>query len=87
MTAGTDAKFTCTGTTDFNEVLNLGLYWEKDGKKITLNDQKMTQNFQDNSLTISGTISKDSGFYTCVVSDGLSIAKASAILTVKGRFA
>jgi len=53
--------------------------------KITTNDQSMIQNFQDSSLTISGTISRDSGFYTCVVTDGLSIAKASAILTVKGQ--
>lgn len=85
VNAGSDAKFTCTGTTDFNEVLNLGVTWQKDGKNITTNDQRMTQNFQDNSLTISGTISRDSGFYTCVVQDSLSVATASAILTVKDK--
>ncbi|OWF36510.1 Neuroglian [Mizuhopecten yessoensis] len=85
VSAGSDAKFTCTGTTDFHEVLNLGVTWQKDGKNITTNDQRMTQNFQDNSLTISGTISRDSGFYTCVVRDSLSVATASAILTVKDK--
>lgn len=45
----------------------------------------MTQNFQDNSLTISGTIARDSGTYTCVVSNGLDNATAGAILTVKGN--
>ena len=45
----------------------------------------MTTNVQDNSLTISGTISRDSGFYTCVVTNGLDEERASAILTVKGK--
>ena len=44
----------------------------------------MTTNVQDNSLTISGTISRDSGFYTCVVTNGLDEETAFAILTVKG---
>ena len=63
----------------------LRVYWLKDGKEITTNDQRMTTNVQDNSLTISGTISRDSGFYTCVVTNGLDEARASAILTVKGN--
>ena len=46
----------------------------------------MTTNVQDNSLTISGTISRDSGFYTCVVTNGLDEERASAILTVKGNW-
>ena len=83
--AGTDAKFTCSGTTDFEEVSKLRVYWLKDGKEITTNDQRMTTNVQDNSLTISGTISRDSGFYTCVVTNGLDEERASAILTVKDR--
>lgn len=83
-TAGTDAKFTCSGTTDFEEVANLQVLWLKDGKEITTNDQRMTTNVQDNSLTISGTISRDSGLYTCVVTNGLDSETASAILTVKG---
>lgn len=82
--ADTDAKFTCSGTTDFEEVANLRVYWLKDGKEITTNDQRMTTNVQDNSLTISGTISRDSGLYTCVVTNGLDQETASAILTVKG---
>ncbi|KAJ8301648.1 hypothetical protein KUTeg_020635 [Tegillarca granosa] len=83
--AGKDGKFTCSGTTDFAEVEHLHIYWRKDGKTITSNDQRMTQNFQDNSLTISGTIARDSGVYTCVVTNGLDQATASAILTVKDR--
>ena len=83
--AGNDAKFTCSGTTDFNEVHNLRLYWLKDGKETASNDQRMTQNFQDNSLTISGTVPIDSGTYTCVVTNGLDNATAGAILTVKGE--
>ena len=85
MTAGSDAKFTCSGTTDFAEIKNLKVSWLKDNKPITTNDQRMTQNFQDNSLTISGTIARDSGTYTCVVSNGLDNATAGAILTVKGN--
>ena len=85
VTAGSDAKFTCSGTTDFAEIKNLKVSWLKDNKPITTNDQRMTQNFQDNSLTISGTIARDSGTYTCVVSNGLDNATAGAILTVKGN--
>ena len=32
--AGTEAKFTCTGTTDPEEVQNLEINWEKDGDPI-----------------------------------------------------
>ncbi|XP_048738673.2 neuroglian-like isoform X2 [Ostrea edulis] len=84
-TAGSDAKFTCSGTTDFAEIKNLRISWLKDNKPITTNDQRMTQNFQDSSLTISGTIARDSGTYTCVVSNGLDNATAGAILTVKDK--
>ncbi len=31
---GTEAKFTCTATTDPDEVDNLRLYWRKDGVEI-----------------------------------------------------
>ncbi|XP_071147603.1 neuroglian-like isoform X2 [Mytilus edulis] len=83
--AGTDAKFTCSGTTDFEEVSKLRVYWMKDRKEITQSNQRMTTNVQDNSLTISGTISRDSGFYTCVITNELDKQEASAILTVKDR--
>lgn len=56
----------------------------KDRKEITQSNQRMTTNVQDNSLTISGTISRDSGFYTCVITNELDKQEASAILTVKG---
>ncbi len=31
---GTEAKFTCTATTDPEEIQNLRLYWMKDGTEI-----------------------------------------------------
>ncbi|XP_055958104.1 neuroglian isoform X1 [Patella vulgata] len=83
--AGNDAKFTCSGTTDPEEVHNLEILWEKDNKPITPNDQRMTTNNQDNSLTISGTITRDSGTYTCIATNGLDNARKAAMLTVKDR--
>ncbi|XP_012943169.1 neuroglian isoform X3 [Aplysia californica] len=85
VNAGKDGKFTCSGTTDPEEVNNLRIVWYKDGKPITANDQRMTTNNQDNSLTISGTIVRDSGTYTCVATNGLDQSSASAVLTVKDR--
>ena len=83
--AGTDAKFTCAGTTDPMEVSKLTITWLKDNKPITTGEQRMAQNFQDNSLTISGITIRDAGRYTCVASNGLDEAKASAMLTVRGK--
>lgn len=85
MNAGWDAKFTCSGTTDFEEVASLRVYWMKDSKDISTANQRMTTNVQDNSLTISGTIARDSGLYTCVVTNDLDRQTSSAILTVKGN--
>ena len=85
VNAGNDGKLTCTGTTDPEEVNNLRLIWYKDGKEITSDDQRMNKNYQDNSLTISGTIVRDSGTYTCEATNGLDSAKASAVLTIKDR--
>lgn len=84
VTAGQNAKFSCSGSTDFNEAKTMLTYWEKDDTRVYNNEQRMTQNVQDNSLTISGTIIRDSGVYTCVVTNGLDEARAYAILTVKG---
>ncbi|XP_059166690.1 neuroglian-like isoform X2 [Physella acuta] len=81
--AGKDAKFTCSATTDPEEVVHLRMLWMKDGKPITANDQRMTTNRQDNSLTISGTIMRDSGTYTCIATNGLDNSTASAVLIVK----
>ncbi|XP_041379387.1 neuroglian-like [Gigantopelta aegis] len=83
--AGLDAKFTCSGTTDPEEVGNLRILWQKDNKDITANDQRMTTNKQDNSLTISGTIVRDSGTYTCIATNRLDNSTWSAMLTVKDR--
>ncbi|WAR25594.1 NRG-like protein [Mya arenaria] len=83
--AGRDAKFTCSGSTDFDEAGNMLVYWEKDGKQMSTNEHRMTQNFQDNSLTIAGAIVRDSGVYTCVITNGLDEDRAFAFLTVKDR--
>ena len=83
--AGYNAKFTCSGSTDFDETRNMKVTWEKDGKPVSTNEQRMSQNFYDNSLTISGTIVRDSGVYTCVISNQLDEDRAYAILTVKGN--
>ncbi|GFO23158.1 neuronal cell adhesion molecule, partial [Plakobranchus ocellatus] len=83
--ANSDAKFTCSGTTDPEEVNNLRIVWLKDGKEITTKDQRMTTNIQDSSLTISGTITRDSGTYTCIATNGLDNSSHSALLTVKDR--
>lgn len=59
--------------------------WLKDNKEISAVVQRMTTNKQDNSLTISGTIVRDSGSYTCVATNGLDQEEASAMLTVRGE--
>ncbi len=48
--------------------------------------QRAFQNDLDNSLTISGTIELDTGKYTCVATNGLDEAEASAQLVVQGQF-
>ncbi|KAK7102380.1 neuroglian-like isoform X2 [Littorina saxatilis] len=85
VNAGYDAKFTCSGTTDPEEVEKLQIKWLKDNKEISSVVQRMTTNIQDNSLTISGTIVRDSGSYTCIATNGLDAAEASAMLTVKDK--
>lgn len=82
--AGNDAKFTCSGSTDFDEAGNLQVYWEKDDKVVSTSENRMTLNYQDNSLTIAGTIVRDSGIYACVITNGLDEDRAYAFLTVKG---
>ena len=61
------------------------VHWEKDDKRISTTENRMTQNYQDNSLTISGTIVRDSGVYTCVITNGLDEDRSYAFLTVKGK--
>ena len=83
----TEAKFTCTATTDPEEVNSLRIEWNKDGERIDyLVAQRMFKNEMDNSLTISGTISLDTGKYTCVAINGLDQDEASAQLVVQGMF-
>ena len=82
----TEAKFTCTGTTDPEEVENLKITWKKDNQTINYEmAQRVFQNAIDNSVTISGSQYLDTGKYTCVVSNGLDSAEASAQLIVQGR--
>lgn len=83
---GTEAKFTCTATTDPEEVATLEIQWQKDGQTIDYTlAQRVFQNQMDNSLTISGTIYLDTGKYTCVGLNGLDQDNASAQLVVQGR--
>ncbi|KAK7102376.1 neuroglian-like isoform X2 [Littorina saxatilis] len=85
ITSGYNAKFTCSATTDPEEVGTLEIKWLKDNKEISTVVQRMFTNIQDNSLTISGTIVRDSGSYTCIATNGLDAAKASAMLTVRDK--
>ena len=81
----TEAKFTCTATTDPEEATNLGINWMKDGQMIDYAlAPRVYQNLIDNSLTISGTIYLDTGVYTCVGDNGLDTSNASAQLIVQG---
>ena len=83
---GEEAKFTCTGTTDPEEVENLRISWKKDNRTINYElAQRVIQNAIDNSLTISGTMYLDTGKYTCVASNGLDFSEASAQLIVQGQ--
>ncbi|PVD25037.1 hypothetical protein C0Q70_15534 [Pomacea canaliculata] len=85
VNAGSDAKLSCSGTTDPAEVDKLQIKWLKDNKELSSTSHRITTNKQDNSLTISGTIVRDSGSYTCVVTNGLDRDEASAVLIVKDR--
>lgn len=81
---GTEAKFTCTATTDPEEVGNLRIVWKKDGQEIDYNlAQRVFKNDMDNSLTISGTIYLDTGKFTCMATNGLDENEESAQLVVQ----
>lgn len=83
---GMQAKFTCTGTTDPDEVLNLEIQWMKDNQTINYAlAQRIFQNAIDNSLTISSPIYLDTGVYTCVATNGIDSSRASAQLIVQGK--
>ena len=47
--------------------------------------QRTFRNTMDNSLTISGTISLDTGEYICVADNGLDSDSASAMLIIQGN--
>ncbi|XP_059160211.1 neuroglian-like isoform X2 [Physella acuta] len=78
---GVKAKFSCSGTTDPEEISGMRTLWMKDRKPVDLGT-RMFLNPQDNSLTISGTEQRDTGTYTCVVTNGLDNDTASARLVV-----
>ena len=84
--SGTEAKFTCTAMTDPEEAKNLVIDWKKDDGLIDYEvAQRVFKNYMDNSLTISGLYTLDTGKYTCVASNGLDTAEASAQLVVQGK--
>ncbi|GFR81010.1 neural cell adhesion molecule L1-like protein [Elysia marginata] len=78
---GVNAKFTCSGTTDPQEIEFLTTSWRKDGLTIELGT-RMFVNYQDSSLTISGTEQRDTGTYECIISNGLDNDTSSARLVV-----
>jgi len=82
---GREAKLTCTGTTDPEEVQNLVIQWAKDGQIINYAlAQRVYQNAIDNSLTISGTVYLDTAKYTCIATNGLDSSNASSQLIIQG---
>jgi neuronal cell adhesion protein len=83
-----EAKFTCTATTDPDEISNLKVEWLKDGQLLDYAVvQRVFKNDLDNSLTISGTIPLDTGAYTCMASNGLDSDSWDAQLLVQGWLA
>ena len=82
---GTEAKFTCTASTDPEEVDNLVIQWKKDDSLIDYRAaQRMFKNSMDNSLTVSGTNTLDTAKYTCMATNGLDSEEADAQLIVQG---
>ncbi|KAK6994218.1 neuroglian, partial [Biomphalaria glabrata] len=79
----TEAQFTCSGSTDPEKISNLKIFWQKDGRPITFYDQRMTT--YAGSLVIWEPIVRDSGTYTCIVTNGLENQTASASLLVQDR--
>ncbi|KAH9519485.1 hypothetical protein Btru_002827 [Bulinus truncatus] len=79
--SGVNVKLTCSGTTDPEEIINLRTIWRKDHEPILLGT-RMFLNKQDNSLTISGTEQRDTGTFTCVITNDLDNDTASARLVV-----
>lgn len=80
----TEAKFTCTATTDPEEVDNLRIIWKKDDEEINYRlAGRVSQIIMDNSLTISGAIYLDTGKYTCTATNGIDMDEKSANLIVQ----
>ncbi|XP_036370266.1 hemicentin-1-like isoform X2 [Octopus sinensis] len=83
VSKGAEAIFTCATTSDTMQEDDLRTIWWKDGKAIAIDD-RISQNSQNNSLTIRSVTRNDVGRYTCMVTDGLDSVNASAFLSVKG---
>ena len=82
----TEAKLTCTATTDPEEEVALRIDWRKDNQPIDYEiAQRVFKNQMDNSLTISGLYILDTGKYTCVASNGIDTDERSAQLVVQGE--
>ncbi|XP_062597947.1 neuroglian-like isoform X2 [Saccostrea cucullata] len=85
VTAGREATFNCSGTTDSAEMKNLQISWLKDNKPVLIDLYAYRVTQQNGSLIIYDTFVLDSGTYTCVISNGLDSDSAGAILTVKDK--
>ncbi|KAK3601735.1 hypothetical protein CHS0354_016099 [Potamilus streckersoni] len=78
---GSVAHFKCSATTDDQESKNLGITWLHNGIPVDLHnpDVEITDAF---GLILKNTSSKNTGNYTCVATNGLDSASASAQLNV-----
>ncbi|XP_067683100.1 neuroglian-like isoform X2 [Haliotis asinina] len=76
---GNEATFTCGAITDPLETLEY--IWLRDGVRIEEDDPRVSIN--DGTLTIIDINSKDTANYTCMASNGLDNATATAKLQVK----
>ncbi|KAL3851941.1 hypothetical protein ACJMK2_015632 [Sinanodonta woodiana] len=76
-----DAHFQCSATTDDQESKNLRITWLHNGIPVDLHnpDVKITDAY---GLILKNTSSKNTGNYTCVATNGLDSASASAQLNV-----
>ncbi|CAI9743321.1 hemicentin-1-like isoform X3 [Octopus vulgaris] len=83
VSKGAEAIFICAATSDTMQEDDLQTIWWKDGKAIAIDGDRISQNSQNNSLTIRSVTRKDVGRYTCMVTDGLDSVNASAFLSVK----
>ena len=86
VNAPRSVTFHCGAETDQNEVSQLNINWKRNGTFIKLaQEQYISKNTLDNSLTIENTNVADSNTYTCVASNQLDSDEFTVTLTVRGN--